>query len=77
MILEFELPDKEFLIKALGALNLKILENKGIIDFETTNIDYVAKLIISLKDKVKVMAPMELYERVLTIICEMKKLYER
>jgi len=77
VILEFELSDKEFLIKTLGALNFKVLENKGIIDFETTNIDYVANLIISLQDKVKVMAPMELYERVLTIICKMKKLYER
>lgn len=77
VVLEFELRDKEFLIKALGALHFKSLENKGIIDFETADIDHAASLVISLQDKVRVAAPAELYERVSDIICKMKKLYER
>lgn len=77
VIPEFELCDKEFLIKALGALHFKGMENKGIIDFETTDIDHVANLIISLQDKVKVVAPKELYNKVFNIICKMKNLYKR
>lgn len=77
VILEFDLKDKEFLIQALGALNFKAKGNKGIIDFQSTNIEYTANLIISLQDKVKVVSPPELYEMVLSTICKMKKLYER
>lgn len=77
VILEFELCDKEFLIKILGALHFTGTENKGIIDFETTDIDHIANLIISLQDKVKVVAPEELYNRVFNIICKMKNLYKR
>lgn len=77
VILEFDLQDKEFLIQVLGALNFKTTENKGIIDFQTTNIEYTANLIISLQDKVKVISPPELYEKVLSTIYKMKILYER
>jgi len=77
VILEFDLQDKEFLIQVLGALNFKTTENKGIIDFQTTNIEYTANLIISLQDKVKVISPPELYEKVFSTICKMKILYER
>lgn len=77
VILEFDLGDKEFLIETLGALNFKIRENNGIIDFQTTNLDYAANLIISLQDKVKVVSPSDLCDRVYSLICKMKKLYER
>lgn len=77
VILEFDLKDKEFLIQALGALNFKATGSKGIIDFQSTNIEYTANLIISLQDKVKVVSPPELYEMVLSTICKMKKIYER
>lgn len=77
VILEFDLKDKEFLIQALGALNFKATGAKGIIDFQSTNIEYTANLIISLQDKVKVVSPPELYEMVLSTICKMKKIYER
>lgn len=77
VILEFDFQDKEFLIQTLGALNFKTTENKGVIDFQTTNIEYTANLILSLQDKVKVISPPELYERVLSTICKMKMLYER
>ena len=77
VILEFDLQDKEFLIQTLGALNFKTTENKGVIDFQTTNIEYTANLILSLQDKVRVISPPELYERVLSTICKMKMLYER
>ena len=77
VILEFDLKDKEFLIQALGALNFKATGGKGIIDFQSTNIEYTANLIISLQDKVKVVSPPELYEMVLSTICKMKKIYER
>lgn len=77
VILEFDLKDKEFLIQALGALNFKATGGKGIIDCQSTNIEYTANLIISLQDKVKVVSPPELYEMVLSTICKMKKIYER
>lgn len=76
IVLEFALENKEFLLQALGALNFKITENKGIIDFSTTNLDYVLNLIISLQDKVKVISPPLLQNRVLQTINKMKKLYE-
>lgn len=74
--LEFALENKEFLLQALGALNFKITDNKGIIDFITTNLDYMVNLIISLQDKVKVVSPPILQERVLQTINKMKKIYE-
>ena len=74
--LEFALENKEFLLQALGALNFKIADNKGIIDFNTTNLDYAVNLIISLQDKIKVISPPILQERVLQTINKMKKLYE-
>lgn len=74
--LEFALENKEFLLQALGALNFKITDNKGIIDFITTNLDYMVNLIISLQDKVKVVSPSILQERVLQTINKMKKIYE-
>ena len=74
--LEFTLENKEFLLQALGALNFKITDNKGIIDFITTNLDYMVNLIISLQDKVKVVSPPILQERVLQTINKMKKIYE-
>lgn len=77
IILEFELQDKEFLIEALGALNFKIIDNKGIIDFQTSNLDYTVNMVISLQNKVKVISPDLLYERVMNIIDKMKNLYER
>ena len=77
IILEFELQDKEFLIEALGALNFKIIDNKGIIDFQTSNLDYTVNMVISLQNKVKVISPDLLYERVTNIIDKMKNLYER
>lgn len=54
IILEFGLENKEFLLQAFGALNFKITDNKGVIDFDTTNLDYALNLVISLQDKVKV-----------------------
>ena len=54
----------------------KITDNKGIIDFITTNLDYMVNLIISLQDKVKVVSPPILQERVLQTINKMKKIYE-
>lgn len=77
VLLEFELQDKEFLVEALGALNFKIVDEKGLIDFKTSNLDYTVNLVISLQDKVKVISPDLLYERVTNIIDKMKKLYER
>lgn len=74
--LEFALENKEFLLQALAALNFKITDNKGIIDFITTNLDYMVNLIISLQDKVKVVSPPILQERVLQTINKMKKIYE-
>lgn len=74
--LEFALENKEFLLQALGALNFKITDNKGIIDFITTNLDYMVNLIISLQDKVKVVSPPILQERVLQTINKMKNIYE-
>ena len=74
--LEFALENKEFPLQALGALNFKITDNKGIIDFITTNLDYMVNLIISLQDKVKVVSPPILQERVLQTINKMKKIYE-
>lgn len=74
--LEFALENKEFLLQTLGALNFKITDNKGIIDFITTNLDYMVNLIISLQDKVKVVSPPILQERVLQTINKMKKIYE-
>ena len=76
IVLEFALENKEFLLQALGALNFKIADNKGIIDFNTTNLDYAVNLIISLQDKIKVISPPILQERVLQTINKMKKLYE-
>ena len=76
IVLEFALENKEFLLQALGALNFKIADNKGIIDFNTTNLDYAVNLIISLQDKLKVISPPILQERVLQTINKMKKLYE-
>ncbi len=76
IVLEFALEDKEFLLQTLGALNFKITDNKGIIDFSTTNLDYILNLTISLQDKVKVVSPPILRERVLQAINKMKKLYE-
>lgn len=76
IILEFNLENKEFLIQVLGALNFKVAGNKGIIDFNATNLDYVLNLVISLQDKVKVISPPFLKDRVLQTIDEMKKLYE-
>lgn len=76
IVLEFALENKEFLLQALGALNFKIADNKGIIDFNTTNLDYAVNLIISLQDKIKVISPPILKERVLQTINKMKKLYE-
>ncbi len=77
VLLEFELQDKEFLVEALGALNFKIVDEKGLIDFKTSNLDYTVNLVISLQDKVKVISPDLLYERVTNIIDKMKTLYER
>lgn len=76
IVLEFALENKKFLLQALGALNFKIADNKGIIDFNTTNLDYAVNLIISLQDKIKVISPPILQERVLQTINKMKKLYE-
>ena len=76
IVLEFALENKEFLLQALGALNFKIADNKGIIDFNTTNLDYAVNLIISLQDKIKVISPPILQERVLQTKNKMKKLYE-
>lgn len=76
IVLEFALENKEFLLQALGALNFKIADNKGIIDFNTTNLDYAVNLIISLQDKIKVISPPILQERVLQTINKMKKPYE-
>lgn len=77
IILEFGLENKEFLLQAFGALNFKITDNKGVIDFDTTNLDYALNLVISLQDKVKVISPSILQERVLQTINKMKNLYEK
>lgn len=77
IILEFGLENKEFLLQAFGALNFKITDNKGVIEFDTTNLDYALNLVISLQDKVKVISPSILQERVLQTINKMKNLYEK
>lgn len=76
IILEFNLENQEYLIQTFGALNFTISDNRGIIEFNTTNPDYVFNLIISLQDKVKVISPTFLKERVLQTIDKIKKLYE-
>ena len=77
IILEFGLENKEFLLQAFGALNFKITDKKGVIEFDTTNLDYALNLVISLQDKVKVISPSILQERVLQTINKMKNLYEK
>lgn len=74
--LEFDLANKEFLIDKLGALNIREENGIGIIEYYTCSLENTANLVISLQDKVKVVSPQPLYDRVVSIIDNMKKVYE-
>lgn len=77
VILEFDLKDKEFIIRILGAKNISEKGKKGIITFETYSLDWTEHNIISLEDKVKIIEPIKLKQRVIQKIKKMAQIYQK
>lgn len=79
VILEYDKRDEFFLINKIDAefFERKSDQEKGRIVFNINNLDYITELIISMQDKIKVIEPIELKEKVKSKIKDMIKIYER